>query len=327
MNKTVWYAGVRRVLWIFVVLMLAGPADRAMAASTWCVPNATIHPMCGQVSLTIQDAIDAGMPGDTIYIGPGNPAERVRLSKRMTLIGLPGHHLTDEGLVAGDAVIHLVGPMAWPRVHRLSIEVVTSQVGIRVDPTVLFAELLQIQVESHQSPKPATGVQGQGTTRLRLLGTKQANVQQSRIAGFQVGLDLTDARHARIQPANIIEQNDIGINLTRSGYQVFYNLLRHNGIGLFACGLYVVDINGNTFIGNDLAVHWGLCFNPKSGRAAQTIVEFHHAIFTGNTQNVLVEISPGVFSDDYRDDPGCHVSWGNLTFDGVRQPNHQSRNC
>jgi hypothetical protein len=42
---------------------------------------------------------------------------------------------------------------------------------------------------------------------------------------------------------------------------------------------------------------------------------------------VLIETAPGVWSPDYRDDPGCFVQWVNAVFDGVKQPSSKARNC
>lgn len=93
------------------------------------------------------------------------------------------------------------------------------------------------------------------------------------------------------------------------------------------CGLKHIDINSNTFRGNGLAIDWRLCFNPATGLTQSKMVELNHNTMVGNAEAVRVEKTPGVFTNDYRDDPGCFVQWVDLTIDGVLQPPYKARTC
>ena len=312
---------------VLIALALLVSAERAMAV-TWCVPDATVRTSCPKVSPTIQGAIDRAASNDMIYIGAGNPPERLTIDKRLTIKGLPGHRITDEGLPPGGTLLSIVGDLErGPRFESVVLDVVTSDTGIYVAPTVIFAEFRGARVTSEQDPKPAVGMQASGTSRMWFIGARRAAPgEESRMSGFQVGFDLNDVDHVDVE-YTAIEDNDVGIRLTRGGYQVFFNALRNNGVGLEVCGLNVCDINSNTFVDNGLGVYWALCHNPDSGLSQQKNVEFNHNTFAGNGGNVMVETSPGVYSDDHNDDPGCFVQWTNMLLDGIRQPNIKARTC
>lgn len=128
-------------------------------------------------------------------MGPGNPAERLTITKRLRIIGLPGHLITDTGLDPGDALLTFAGAIGGPLLERLELDVATSSAGIVVPSGVTNAQFK--------------------------------------------GVRVTSAAH-----------------------------------------------------------------------------EFNHPVLDGNAERFRVETSPGVFSPDYRDDPGCAVQWTNMTIDG-----------
>jgi hypothetical protein len=295
-------------------------------AATWCVPDATIRSVCPSVSPTIQEAIDRAAPNDVIVVGPGNPAERITISKRVVIRGLPGHLITDVGLPPWGALVTITGPLErGPRFEFVFLDVVTSDIGVHIEPTVTFTEFRQAHVESARTPRPAIGIQASGTSRTWFIGTRK-ELDRSRVAGFQVGMELNDVDHVDVEYTTI-EDNDVGIRLTRGGYQVFFNVFRNNGTALDVCGLAWCDINSNTFVENGLGVHWGLCHNPDTELAQQKMIEFNHNQFIANVENLLIEAAPGVWSPDFRHDPGCFVQWVNAVFDGVKQPSSKARNC
>lgn len=300
-------------------LMVVLSAAAGVEAATWCVPNNTIRSVCPNVSLLLQSAIDQANVGDIIYVGAGNVPERITIPKRLTIRGLPGHLITDAGLVPGDNLITFTGTYNTPKLEFLKLDVVTSQVGIFIPETINYTSMKQVQVVSTQVPKPFAGVIASRTLRTGFHGLKDAPESvQGIVSGFQIGMVMDDVSFANIEPA-LIMNNDVGVYFTKGGYQIFYVEFRNNGVGLSVCGLYHIDINSNVFRGNGLALEWGRCFNPDTNTDVQKLVEFNHNVFEGNTENVSIEVLPGVFSSSHLDDPGCFVQWRNMTFDGILQ--------
>ena len=145
---------------IVAALFMTVLATSALAA-TWCVPHEEIGGACQKVSPTIQGAIDRGAPGDTIRVGPGNPAERITITKRVRMIGLPGHRITDAGLDHGGVLLSFAGDIASPVFLRLELDVVTSSAGIVVPSTVTNAQFKGVRVTSTARPRPALRLPGQ----------------------------------------------------------------------------------------------------------------------------------------------------------------------
>jgi hypothetical protein len=305
----------------FALLLIVASVTVADAAP-WCVPVAFPGVRCPNVAPTLQQAIDGATEGSRITVGPGTPAERLVIPKRLIIEGLPGNRLHDEGLPLGGTLITITGTMdRGPRLESLNIDVTTSDIGVSVGPGILFMRFYYVNVEGFGRPRPAVGISAPDTTRWGFIGA------QARVAGFQVGFDLRGATRADIEPKVIIENNDIGILLENGGGQFFRNVIRNNGIGLSACGTYLVNFNSNVFTDNDLAIRWGLCFNETTGMAQSQNVEFNHNVLKGNTENFEIETALGVYSDDYADEPGCALQWMNTTVDGIKRPNFVSDGC
>jgi hypothetical protein len=311
---------VAGVAWAGLLVILgAGPAW----AAVWCVPKASILPRCPKVAPTIQQAHDWATAGSKIYVGPGNPAERIEITKRVTIIGLPGHLITDAGLGPGEALLRFSGTMSRPTFENLVLDVVTSAAGIVIPASVSYAHFKGVHILSAADPKPAYGLRAAGTLRTNFI--RSARVK-GRVSGFAVGMEFDEARWVDVEAGTVIEGNDTGLRVRRSQGQIFWNVIRGNRIGLEVCGLFHIDINSNQFADNDLAVLWGLCAEPNrvTGLTEQHTVEFTNTAFHRNAENIRLEVSPGIFSGDYRDDPGCDVEWTSLKFDGIRQPDYRT---
>jgi hypothetical protein len=306
-------------------LLLTLVATPSLAA-TWCVPHGSIGGSCPRSSPTIQAAIDESAPGDIIRVGPGNPAERLVITKRLRPIGLPGHLITDTGLRPGGALLSFSGVILNPVLLRLELDVVTSRAGIVVPSTVTNAQFKGVRVASTARPRPAYGFQANQSERTYFIGALGAT---PRVAGFEVGIELNDVTWHDVEADTQIENNGVGLRVTHGKGQIFWNTFRNNAVALEVRGAYHTDINANTFIDNGLAVLWGLATvpHPETGLVYQKNIEFNHPVVEGNREFVRVETSPGVFSGDYRDDPGCAVQWTNMRVEGERYPNHNAGSC
>jgi hypothetical protein len=313
---------LRAAVAALLMTLLATPS----LAAVWCVPNGQIGGQCPKVSPTIQAAIDRGAPGDIIRIGPGNPPERIVLSKRVRIIGLPGHAITDEGLRPGEALLSFSAPMSGPLFERLELVVATSRAGVVVPSTVTNAQFKGVRISSTATPRPAHGFQANESARTYFIG---AIGTVPRVSGFDVGIELNNVAWHDVEADTQIENNGVGLRVTHGKGQIFWNTFRNNDVALEVRGAFHTDINANTFLDNGLAVLWGLADDPHpaSGLTRQKVMEFNHAVLDGNGEAILVETSPGVLSADYRDDPGCSVQWTNMTLEGEVQPNHNTRSC
>jgi hypothetical protein len=298
-------------------------------AATWCVPTGTIGGQCPKIAPTIQHAIDNGLLGDQIRVGPGNPPERITITKRVQIIGLPGHLITDAGLDPGDALIAFSGDIGSPILERLVLDVVTSRAGIVVPSTVSMAQFKGVRITSQADPPPAFGFQANRSKRTYFIGAQGTT---PRVAGFDVGIDLNGVTWHDVEAGTEIENNRVGLRVTHGKGQIFWNFFRNNDVGIEVRGVFHTDINSNTFEGNGLAVHWGLADTPHPDTKLrwQKTVEFNHPVLDGNGENFLIELhpdNPAGVSGDYRDDPGCNVQWTNMEVDGALLPYHITRSC
>jgi hypothetical protein len=298
-------------------------------AATWCVPIGTIGGQCPKVAPTIQHAIDHGQFGDVIRVGPRNPAERIVISKRVQIVGLPGHLITDRGLGRGEALITFAEDVdiGSPILERLVLDVVTSSAGIVVPSRVTMAQFKGVQITSTVHPRPAFGFQANQSKRTYFIGALGTT---PRVEGFDVGIDLNGVTWHDVEAGTEIEGNRVGLRVTHGKGQIFWNFFHDNDVAIEVRGVFHTDINSNTFVKNRLAVLWGLAGkpHPDSKLTKQKTVEFNHPVLAGNDRNFSIETSPGVFSENYRDDPGCNVQWTNMLVDGDRPlPYHITGSC
>jgi hypothetical protein len=313
---------------VLATLLTTLQAAPSMAA-TWCVPIVPISGQCPQVAPSIQHAIDNGQLGDVIRVGPGNPAERITIARRVQIVGLPGHLITDRGLGRGEALITFAEDVdiGSPILERLVLDVVTSSAGIVVPSTVIMAQFKGLQITSTVHPRPAVGFQANRSKRTYFIGALGTT---PRVSGFDVGIDLNRVTWHDVEAGTEIENNGVGLRVTHGKGQIFWNFFRYNDVAIEVRGVFHTDINSNTFEENGLAVLWGLADepHPDSKLKRQKTVEFNHPVLAGNARNFSIETSPGVFSHDYRLDPGCNVQWTNMIVDGDGPlPYHITRSC
>jgi hypothetical protein len=296
-------------------------------AATWCVPGAAIGGSCQKVSATIQGAIDGAVAGDTIRVGPGNPRERIVISKRVRITGVPGHLITDAGLPPSSApLVRFSGAFQAPALERLVLDVVTSAAGVIVPSTVDNVQFKGVQITSSALPRPAYGLQVNGNERTYFEG---AGSLIARVAGFEVGIEFNNVTWHDIEAGVVIEDNGVGLRLVHGKGQIFWNTFRNNGIGLEARGIFHVDTNNNDFLDNEVGLLWGFAAapHPDTGRMTSTQTEFDHNDFIGNGVAFQIEIEPGVFSSSMTDDLGCSGRWNNNEVNGTVLPSFRTRTC
>jgi hypothetical protein len=115
-------------------------------------------------------------------VGPGNPRERIVISKRVRITGVPGHLITDAGLPPSSApLVRFSGAFQAPALERLVLDVVTSAAGVIIPSTVDNVQFKGVQITSSALPRPAYGLQVNGNERTYFEG---AGSLIARVAGF-----------------------------------------------------------------------------------------------------------------------------------------------
>jgi hypothetical protein len=249
------------------------------------------------------------------------------MSKRVAILCLTGSLITDAGLPAAAApVVHLSATMSGPRMEKCIIEVTSSEGGILVEPTATFAQLKGIGLRGVGTPRPAYGLRVYNNARIFFLSALNT---RPFVEGFDIGIDSFNCGWLDVEAGQVggvlFEGNRVGLRSVWDKGQVFFNEFVNNEIGIELRGNFHQDVNANRFFANTIGILWGLAPtpNPDSGVTTQRTMEFNHPIFSGNNQPISVEVTPGVFSPDYRHDPGCFVQWTNMEIDGVVVPNFQ----
>jgi hypothetical protein len=296
-------------------------------AATWCVPSVEIGGQCSRISPTIQGAIDAGISGDVIRVGAGNPAERIVVTKRVRILGVPGHRITDAGLPpSSDPVIGFAGTFQAPGFEKLDVVVVTSPAGIVIPETVGNVQFRGVHITSGAPFPPAHGLQVNGSTRMYFL---TAAGRPGRVAGFQVGIELNDVTWLDVEGGAIIEDNAVGLRVIHGKGQIFWNTFRRNGVGLESRGVFHMDTNNNDFIENEVGVRWGLAAtpHPETGLVVSRQTEFDHNDFIGNGVAFEIELPGGAVSNEMEDNPGCAGRWNNNEVDFIVLPSFKTGAC
>ncbi|CAJ37014.1 NosD domain-containing protein [Methanocella arvoryzae] len=107
---------------------------------------ATLHVGPGQSYTTIQGAISASSPGDTIYVDGGNYAEIVNANKPVTLIGIvngAGHLPVIDAAGHGGNAVSITS--SGVTLDGFTIQGATAGVGIHIDGSDIVLKNLNIQ--------------------------------------------------------------------------------------------------------------------------------------------------------------------------------------
>ena len=314
-----------------LVLLVAWPLG-VEAGSAWCVPDDSIRPNCAHTASTVQAAIDAAPVASVIYVGPGTAPARIVVDKRLTLVCLDGAVLTDTGLAQSATlpVLHITGTYDRPTIVGCRIEVHRSAGAILLDSTAGYAIFKGVDMIGLATPKPQYGLRTWDNRRIFYIDSVKG--EPPIVSGFAIGIDSKRCGWLNVEAGAVggvqFVENGIGIRSEHDKGQIFFNRFRGNDVGIHLLGNHHQDVNANQFHDNAVGIIWGLADTPnqnsKGHCTSQTAMEFNHPVFTNNGTAILVETSPGVFSEDYHDDPGGGVQFTNMLVDGVLMPNHKT---
>ena len=158
----------------------------------------------GYVEGTIQGAIDAASPGDTIYVGPGTYNESVIINKNIKLIGDPLDGCMPD--YADQDLPRLVGISANAPVLTGS----GSGTGIEIAAGLSNVTVLGIKIEGFNT---GIAAQGNGMNNLRIEQNHIRSVNHGIIGGTTGMETLSDWSVS----SNIIDAEEMGIALTNIG--------------------------------------------------------------------------------------------------------------
>jgi parallel beta-helix repeat protein len=158
---------------------------------------------------TIQAAINAASPGDTIVIAPGVYNESIIINKRLTIIGQRGSSTTFAGGGYGVAIT-ITGSEASGSIIA-AVTITNYGQGILVDNSAncrIYDNIMYLMGNS--------GVVLKGSTATSNI------IYGNKIYGNNIGINLTQTSPGNIIYSNTISQNAIGIKLSGSSGNTIY---------------------------------------------------------------------------------------------------------
>ena len=208
---------------------------------------------------SIQAAVDAANPGDTILIAPGSYTENVVVTKaNLTILG-------EKAGVAGDGGTRGTGESSLTGMLRFAPGSNGSTVnGLQIlQGGALLGAVAAVYVQADNITvtnmlMERTG--GFGTARGVVTATGDAqglDVSASKISGFATGIYLNPGSDATIN-GNVLEANNVGLSNDGpdasdiSGNSFIDNVFEQIGIGVLNPGTTDVGsfVSGNTFTGS-----------------------------------------------------------------------------
>jgi uncharacterized repeat protein (TIGR01451 family) len=212
---------------------------------------------------SIQAAVDAAMPGDTIKVGSGTFAETVDVNKQLFLLGNQVDVDAQSGRAGAPETI-VTGLGASP------------EGGTPINITASDVELNGFTVEGNTSSNAF------GFGILLGAGTAGSEVRNNIVQNNIVGIGLANNSAAN---QTVIEQNLIRNNNNpgaSSGSGIYTDQFVSGGT------LTNVLIDNNTFVNNGNAVNGGAALNFSSTAAgSQTDIDISRNIFNGNARALL----------------------------------------
>jgi parallel beta-helix repeat protein len=182
---------------------------------------------------TIQGAIDAANPGDTITIAPGIYHESLIINKTLTIIGRMGSEPVFAGGGSGTAITLLSGASG------------TIVAGITItswDQGVLIVNATSCEIYSTiMSQMNKNGITVMGTNAVN------NNIYSNIFQNNAVAVNLTASSTSNTFYKNIIVSNvNVGLDLESNGNTIYANTISENYIGV-----NITNSNGNVIYHND----------------------------------------------------------------------------
>lgn len=321
-----WKAGLS-----LIALVLMPVAAQADSLQKLCVPHLAVKAGCQVAYATIQAAIDAADPADTIYIGPGSYAERLVIEgKGVRLVGVSDGSgampiIHDAGLPYRDAHIAIVSAQR-PELWGLDIQASRAAAAVAVRNTGSA-----IIKHNALSGSAAVGLH----VRAPEAGEEENHgfpVLYNTFTGFETAVKIDDAIMIAVEKS-VIAGVGVGIEIARVHVgQLFWNYFEDVAIGVRIRNSNHTDVNSNQFVraGIGLSVEQ---YNPLDAPLhrrvpSNDLMEYSHNRFSETATPVSIQRSfpdDGSRSSDPRDDPGGSSQWVDNTVDGIPLPTFKSK--
>jgi parallel beta-helix repeat protein len=187
---------------------------------------------------TIQAAINAASPGDTVWIAPGIYHESIIINKTITLIGKPGSEPTFDGGGSGIAIT-IVPSGSGSTIAGI---VITSW-----DQGILLVNASDCRI--YDTIMSLIGHEG-----ITFEGKDAANnrIYSSIFEYNAVGFNLASSSHNNTICNNIVSLSGIGLNIESSGNLVYANIIEQNQLAINMMNSNDNKLYHNNFVSNNI---------------------------------------------------------------------------
>jgi parallel beta-helix repeat protein/predicted outer membrane repeat protein len=246
----------------------------------------TLH-VPGQFA-TIQEAIAAAMPGETVEVAPGTYKEGVQIQKKVRLVGIDRPTIDANGVA--DAVI-------WLSSDGCTIDgfrIIGTSIGIQVDSSnntiannFITSRLQGIQVSSQRTGNILTSneIAECADAGLRLSYSRNATLRNNSLHGNGVNFDVIGSSTADYE-------HDIDTSNTADGKPIYYLVGRNSiAIGKDTNAACVVAVNCWGLTISDLTLShnaYGVLLVGTTGSRIERVTATNNA-----TAGIWLQESPG----------------------------------
>jgi hypothetical protein len=312
---------------VFAISCIAASCSAASAATLIVGPGGVSGPRCPSPKYaSIQAAVTAASPGDTVFICPGIYAEQVVINKALIVTG-PSSHPGSDFYDPDDVIIApvisattasldsslLIGPIISVQnaqnVTLVNLTIDGSNNGLTTCAPVLVGILLQnasgtVAYDTIRNVQLGAGLGGcqsgngilvqsaaQSTSTVEIAGNSIHNYQKNGITANDAGTTATIQGNVvtGLGPSNIIAQ--IGIQLFEGTGALTGNMVTNNIYSLCA----IPTANGCPFAAVDLLVYDANSVGVSGNSAGASNVSIY---FQGNSGTIQQNIVFGAFPLD-----------------------------
>lgn len=200
---------------------------------------------------TIQEAIDAASPGDTVYVYPGLYVENLIIDRTLTLLGEDRGTTTVDGSGTADVI-----EVSADGVTISGLTITNGGTGF-TDAGVDLSFTQNCMVVS-------SNISANGFRGFRLLDAGNSTIQDNIVSENTLGFSLESAYHSRIVGNSISTSGagGVGINLEYS----YGNTISGNDISGGDDGIILIFSDGNTVSGSTISSNWrGIYLSHSNG--------------------------------------------------------------
>jgi hypothetical protein len=315
----------------FIALVTSPAAVLADSAQRLCVPDLAVKPSCQLGFPTIQAAIDAADPNDSVYVGAGAYVEQLTITgKGVRLTGVPGAGgarpvILDDGLPFREAHIAFVRSS---RPELVGFEIRTSSAGAAVSLGSSVNAIIKRNVLVGTAPV-GLHVRAPGEGEPENSGFA---VLYNTFAGFDTAVRIEDSVAIAVEKSRIAAVG-VGIEIARLQVgQLFWNVIEDAGTAIRVRNSNHTDVNSNRIVragvGLSVEQHEPLPYPALRVTPANDVMEYGHNRFVDTLVPVSIQLGfpdDGGRSSDPRDDPGGSAQWVDNEVDGVPLPKAKTR--